>query len=964
MFKRFLGTVASLVVVLIAYSVYALTAAPVIEPAYSNPESTATGSEFYWQTAPSKNRQRLAQVFKEDAWQLKSPKIFEFAQGILLFQEYEQAEGEVIIKPCTCVIFQSTEKKDRILTMHAPSGAVISVDALSSESQNSFNGRLVGDVAIHSHETAEGANDGIQFITRNVQFEENRIWTTHDVEFQYAGHYGKGRDLIVTLGEQEKSRTDVQSDNPLSRIDSFELIHVDELVLQMERQIIPLATPDSNVPQDSLAAQRPSEMVIECDGPFRIDQANSRLSLEEQVQVTFRQDGRTNDTMTCDQLQVTFTPPYAKAPDSDNPLLDTTSQFNPQSIIADGNPVLIKSPSRDLTIQGQRVSIDLEELKFSIKDAVESTIELKDFSIKVPKLEYVFADDPGRLGTYQAEGAGELRLKPKTGSSSQQGMFAQWQAHSTLALNEKQEKVLELNKGARIQLSEAESISSDRLHIWLEEIEIPQSETSKETKVEISPYKMAATGHVEINLPELHAKAHQTHTWITRDQSVRPVVPVQPGTRRGTGTINLLDRGNAVPSNAQTKRYIVSGEILKLDLLQTLDGLQINGATMEGDLSFHQQPLPGQSRSPLTLHGERIRLSRGLAGLAELKIDGKERQGKPAWISYEGFQVSGNSIQLNQQMNLVWIEGAGELVHLAPNDPNPDNAKRITWDEQLAFTGSKIQLFGNVQSRFRMQTTPAELNEIDLACNILELHLTHRVDFQNPQLDAPIEIQEFKAVENVNVQRRTIVQNKQHRNIQHIQVDRLSYFPAQNNIAAFGQGQIRYTALDDGSLPTIGKPTNETKNIQSLVVDFNEGLTGNLTNLNLTFQGKVQTLMGSVPRWDSPLTSKSVQQSEGVELNCDSLSIANISRNKEPSFVISATGNTYIHQSEYTALAHRISYSQLKNNIVMEGGRGDAKLWMKANKTPTPNAAARRIIYDLETGKVDVHSPSFLDSGR
>ena len=75
MFKRFLGTVASLVVVLIAYSVYALTAAPVIEPAYSNPESTATGSEFYWQTAPSKNRQRLAQVFKEDAWQLKSPKI-------------------------------------------------------------------------------------------------------------------------------------------------------------------------------------------------------------------------------------------------------------------------------------------------------------------------------------------------------------------------------------------------------------------------------------------------------------------------------------------------------------------------------------------------------------------------------------------------------------------------------------------------------------------------------------------------------------------------------------------------------------------------------------------------------------------------------------------------------------------------------------------------------------------------
>ena len=139
--------------------------------------------------------------------------------------------------------------------------------------------------------------------------------------------------------------------------------------------------------------------------------------------------------------------------------------------------------------------------------------------------------------------------------------------------------------------------------------------------------------------------------WITRDETSKdPSIsnPVELGS-----PIDLLDRSNKEPRSSPIKRYIVQGEILQLDLRQMEDGLQVNGALMEGDLSFHQEPLPGQSRSSLVLHGERIRLSRGLTGLAELKIEGKERQGQPAWISYEGFQLSGNTIQLNQQMNCV-----------------------------------------------------------------------------------------------------------------------------------------------------------------------------------------------------------------------------------------------------------------------------------------------------------------------
>ncbi len=964
MFKRLLGTIGCFAIVMIAYSVYALAAAPRIEPAYNVREhASQKGSAVYWESAPSQNRQQLSNLFKDGSWQLASPKIIEWPQGLLLFQDYEQAENELIIKPCTCVLFQSGEKNQRLITMHAPNGAVISQDALSSNKQDAdFSGRLIGDVVIHSAETIPGANDAIQFITRNVQFEKNRIWTTHDVEFEYAGHHGKGRDLIITLGEQEKSRTKVMNPTLFSRLDSVELIHVDQLVLQMEKKLIPnLVSADSSA-LSALPQNQSSEMIIECDGTFRIDIANYRMSIEDNVQVAFRDNGLVDDTMLCDKLHVTFSAPYSSEPNSDNPLLDTSTQINPQSIIADGNPVLIQSKTKDLLIKGQGVAIDLEKLIFSIQDSVESTIQFKDFHIKVPKLLYAFADDPGRLGTYQADGAGELRMKPSTNNPTNKEFFVQWKAQSALTVNEKQEKILELDKDARIQLSETESIASDRLHIWLEEIESPTSQDAKTPQYEISPYKLAAQGHVEIELPELQAKSQQAHMWITRDtknageDTSNPLNLSRP--------IDLLEDSNKSQNPSQLKRYIVQGELLQLDLRQTTDGIQVNGAMMEGDLSFHQEPMPGQSRSPLVLHGERIKLSRGLTGLAELRIDGKERQGQPAWISYEGFQLSGNTIQLNQQMNLVWIQGEGELVYLATDDPNPENAKRITWDEQMAFTGSKIQLFGNVQSRFRTQTNSADLEEIDLSCKALELYLNQRLNFQDPQLNSPVHIREFKAVDGVKLNRKTIDKNKQHKNLQNLTVESLSYYPIENRIAALGQGIIRHTSLKDGSLPTIGKPIDDGSKIQSLSVEFNEGLTGNLTKLNLTFKGKVQALMSSVPRWDSVISSEAVQEAKGVELNCNTLSIADVSQAEIPSYVLSATGNTYIFWADYTALAHRISFSQLKNHIVMEGGRGEARLWLNTNKTPTPNAAARQIIYDLKTGKVDVHSPSFLDSGR
>ena len=55
-----------------------------------------------------------------------------------------------------------------------------------------------------------------------------------------------------------------------------------------------------------LSKNNSSEMIIECDGTFRIDIANYRMSIEDNVQVAFRDRGLMDDTMVCDKLHVTF----------------------------------------------------------------------------------------------------------------------------------------------------------------------------------------------------------------------------------------------------------------------------------------------------------------------------------------------------------------------------------------------------------------------------------------------------------------------------------------------------------------------------------------------------------------------------------------------------------------------------------------------------------------------------------
>ena len=965
MIRRFVGTFACLVGVSIAYCTYALTFASTIEPAYHTME-TSDDNEF-WQTTDSNHRQALKTLFPPNAWQLQHPKAIETRHGILLFQDYQRNGDEFVIKPCTYIIFQddadstvglnadndptTAGDSQRIITLNAVNGAVISANILteSNAADTIPTGRLIGDVLVHSRESQPNANDAFRIETRNIQFEKNQIWTTHDVHFQYGDHEGQGRDLVINLKEIEPSRIASDNTSPVSQIDFIELIDVDFVRLSIDQNLFAKKTPANRKPS-------PGEMLIHCQGPLRVDFSNSLITLEDQVDLVVSQSGQSDDRMQCERLELAFSMPNQLPLDPSMPsALQPTNIFIFQSLTATGNPLLIESPKQQLTIRGQTVSFDRQKGTFSIEDSQQSTVNIGNHQFKVASFQYQMIDDPQQLGAFVANNAGSFHTTDP--DSAEHTIAVSWNHKCTLEKLE-DEHLLSLKGKAEINISGVGKIASDRIHIWLaESLGSSNQATNQTSKSKITPVRISAVGDTLLDTVELRANTQRVEVWLldktlaTGDSSNSPP-PSMP-----TNDDNAAEQAGP--------KYVVQCGLIQIQLAQK-DGKHIlQEALIKDKLVLRQVSNSPGARSPFVLHGNSVNLKRDLAGLFDMTLTGNSDRGQPAWIAFEEFQISGNQIRLNQRQNLLGIKGAGEIT-FSPLDTATAQTRRISWQEQMGFDGSKLELFGNVKTRGQFTTDEETTFDLTLDSGVLRGYLTKRVDFSSPERQAPAELHMLSCSDSVAISNRVLDANKLQQAFHQMQANNLSFYPKSGEIKSNGRGWIRSTFRNNGKALGTTLDANATDALQSLYVTFKKSVTGNITRQHLTFSGNVESLFGAVDNWNVKLDPNATAGlgGQGIEVNCDQLSIANISTNSTPSIVLNAIGNTYIESQQYVGLAHRVSYSQSKNNLIMEGSRGDAKLWLNRNKSPVPNVAARKIIYSIETGTVDVYAPNVLDSGR
>ena len=141
------------------------------------------------------------------------------------------------------------------------------------------------------------------------------------------------------------------------------------------------------------------------------------------------------------------------------------------------------------------------------------------------------------------------------------------------------------------------------------------------------------------------------------------------------------------------------------------------------------------------------------------------------------------------------------------------------------------------------------------------------------------------------------------------------------------------------------------------------GGAGNLYQRFIHFDSKVAAIYGPVANWQQKLEliRSGMLGPNMVQLNCERLMIADISRgqSRKPQLAITAAGNTFVESMQYTAQAARLTYSQPKDMLVLEGGRENAKLWLNKNNSAMPSASARKIT--VTRGSIEAFGIGFLD---
>jgi hypothetical protein len=145
----------------------------------------------------------------------------------------------------------------------------------------------------------------------------------------------------------------------------------------------------------------------------------------------------------------------------------------------------------------------------------------------------------------------------------------------------------------------------------------------------------------------------------------------------------------------------------------------------------------------------------------------------------------------------------------------------------------------------------------------------------------------------------------------------------------------------------------------------------------ITFHDRVRSVYGPVLSWEDELNPDNVDDlgPGGALMTCDQMTVRQpdgpaappAQPNQPPQsrrpVELEAIGNALVEGDTFTARAHRLTYSEAKDLLVLEGdGRNDAQLYRQENPTgPQTKAMARQILFWRSQNRVSVNDARFFD---
>ncbi|HEX7450423.1 MAG TPA: hypothetical protein VF306_22880, partial [Pirellulales bacterium] len=901
--SRLARIIGSFIVVVATWWVYSIAAVPFIEPQESYIDAVSISDEDRQRARAAVGEQRaeLGHWFSGDDWEItSSPKILETAQGKLLLKDYQADPDDpcvVTLTPCTMIFMpegrfeDQAERNRRAIVLRAPTGAKLrfseKFDLRQMKASNKLvGGRLLGDVTIRSDQRSPGPEDDLLIVTKEVTMANDQITTPHLVEFTYGPNRGRGREMRLNLySAAEKAQQPTRG-----AVKTFELDR--DVYMRVEpgdADLFPGAGKAADAaPADKQRVKPPSgpkpPVEITCQGPFRLEMARYLATFKDHVEVLRLNPAGASDQMTCERLDLEFEPdPTTAAPAKGGSM----PKLRPRRIVAEGTPVLLRSPSNGVEARGRKLDYNIQKRSGRLSDSDEAMLrqrvlpvagregELREIHARELYFESDLENPSAPPKAFSATGKGWLRGSPPNGAG--QTLFVRW----TTALKfhpYEGSRLLSILGGAHVESTGSGSLDADKIYVWLRQA--AAGAAAGPNQRQFNPEKMLAQGHVHPDSPQLEGEVGKMQVWFD------PPAPPPPAPTGPAAAQTAPPPPPPAKRSAPDRQFHVSGDLLQAQVIYRGEQMDVSELTIDGHTRCAERPSKLDDEEPLVIVGDHLHLTQPTPENMTVQVTGM-----PARIDGRkmtligGSSTSGGSIFLKRATNQLWVPGPGTL--LLPVDRDMQG-RPLTKPQPLTIEWQGRMDFDGQQADFKDKVV-AHNAESQLRTPLLRAVFSGPVRFDAGQGDQRPQVERLICRQGVEMEHR-VVQGRKMTSWERMKARDLNYEYSSGDVTAMGPGAITRTWLDDGSAAPLlpggaapPKPKAKTaksagKPSTSLVLmnaTFEDRLTGNQHREIMVLHGHVRTVYGPVPDWRGKLDPDHPERlgESGFVLTCDQLDV-------------------------------------------------------------------------------------------
>jgi hypothetical protein len=705
---------------LAASGMYRLAVVPLVEPRLSA-NGTAlepSADEVAAMRARAESRMdAIGGMFPAGSWERDSPIVLESRDVRLLFKQYHSLpDGRVNLVPCTLVLLpEKNDGEGRTIVMRSPQGAVLEfaepLDLRQGRLSKLIGGSLRGQISVRGSETAPGAEDDLEIVSRDLQLRGLELRSTEAVQFRYGRSTGRGQGLLITLlpkpnqpGRASRRRETGAGGTELGgpNVGGIDAVRLERDVrLQLEGiggDMLPAAEPaEGSAPGGDGGGVR-----VACAGPMTFHPNAGLVLLEDRVEVVRagrEADGA--DELACDTLTIAL----GNAAVSDAAAVQEgagaagegrvrTGPMTVREIEARGAPAVARSRSAGLEARAARIGYQIASRRILLDGGQRVSLSARGIEMEASAIDYVpdasVEGKPPGPGTLLAAGPGWIRTARGASVEAAGRPDDQAEPAAVVAVRfnewlraraDADGYVTSVTGDADVSVEGQGTLTAAEMHLWMEAgvatADPPDAAPSAGTPglAGLRPARMLARGQVVVDSRQLAARTGRLELWFRHEAPEAAAVGPQPlaaGSARPRGgrvpgegpgpSAGLGGTGSTPePAAASRSRFVVSSSLVRGLVVIKDREQELDEMSLEGQVELIEEPAEPNAGQAIAIRGDQMQVTRPMRPDTRAVVSGS-----PARVAGRDLDLEGPLVAFDRGRNRVAVDGAGRLTLPVP----------------------------------------------------------------------------------------------------------------------------------------------------------------------------------------------------------------------------------------------------------------------------------------------------------